>query len=476
MVYPLGSKKTKTLSVFIVLILTFLGGVHLIEMQTPPPTPLNLQEDVITDELTPEWKGVAGRPINLTENSIAIAVCSEYYGSASDTPINAAEGLEALTEIAETDINQYCESNGLTLRFDFVPFPVQADLETLIEATDYLEENGVRLVIGYDYTTTKVFNHLAEKDMFFISPGLTTTRLTDDPDNLYGVRPVIPDGEVVPSILRSKSIKALVVLQNGFEIGYEQHGPLLEDTYNEIADLFVSGDGIIYKRVFYPQPSIISSMMEENEDYTQYLAEADAAVGEALQQYGEGKVGVLVVGFGEAHVLAYQSKDMEHLLNVPWFMALEMGDARMGLEAGECTSKAKFYSSREIVEHPETLRALEERVNQKLLDWGVSWPNYTLEPYDGIKYDACWLMALSVIEANSSEPSEVKAVFGVVSSSYDGINGNYALDEHGDKAHFLVGVTEIVDDLATESYISVQIGTYNSVTDEVTYHEARPII
>ena len=89
---------------------------------------------------------------------------------------------------------------------------------------------------------------------------------------------------------------------------------------------------------------------------------------------------------------------------------------------------------------------------------------------EAARYDACWLMALSVLKANSSCPEDVIAVLPSVCESYEGILGNCTLNEYGDRVatDYRIYTWENNDGEA----IFKNIGYYNSTNRSfITYPE-----
>ena len=79
-------------------------------------------------------------------------------------------------------------------------------------------------------------------------------------------------------------------------------------------------------------------------------------------------------------------------------------------------------------------------------------------------------MALSVLEANSADPTEIGVISSEVASGYSGIYGNYELDEACDRCNFKVGLMKIVQDGSDYKYESC--GLYDVKTSEL---ETMPI-
>ena len=86
-------------------------------------------------------------------------------------------------------------------------------------------------------------------------------------------------------------------------------------------------------------------------------------------------------------------------------------------------------------------------------------------------YDGCWIMALSVIDANSTEGVAVCKALPDVAASYSGVTGRCILDEYGDRIEMdydVWGYFEVEGE--TQCLIC---GLFKSATDSVTWDEER---
>jgi len=361
------------------------------------------------------------------------------------------------------------KENNIDLQFEFIPFSILSREYAISEAADYLEELGVKLVVGFDnYHYEGMAETIGEKDIFFISPLRSTSSINDAPQNWIGVRPPTRDGIVEAEMLTELGIEAVIVLQNEGSIN---GGSMINETYHDFKQTYEAQGGVVYDHILYPQPDVVSSVPEGNSDFTEYLAEADSSMASAIQEYGLEHVGVFVIGF-EPYPIAYQAKDFENLIKVPWSISYQMGFAVLGQnDMSQQMSLLKGYSTQEIVENLEAYLSLSEEARE--YNPSMSSHHGLFRIQEAVRYDACWLMALSVIEAESSDPTTVQAVFPQVAATYDGVNGNYRLDENMDRDNYVMGIVEIQEappDLIY-SYVPVQIGVYHSDTGVIVFHE-----
>ncbi len=464
--HPYQSKTQKSFSILFVLAIVVAGGFYLNGLTNQQG--LILESDTVDNYIpAPGWVGVAAHGLNYTENTVPIVLTSYSISETSQSDYDPLP-LEIVSELAQQDINQYCLENNIDYQFCILPYPTLSSYDTYPEAVTYLKELDVELVVGFDdfkYEDGK--DTIDQNNLFVVSPLRSTSSVVDSPSNWLGIRTPSKEGLVEAKMLLELEINAVVVLQNDWRLGDDT---LMDDTYNRFKETYEAAGGAIYERVYYPQPDIISSLPEDNNDFTQYLAEADSCVANAIQEYSLDHVGVFVIGF-ESYPLAYQAKGFENLIKVPWSLSFQMGFAVLGQDAmGEQMSMLKGYSAQEIIENIEVYTALTNRARE-LNPSGANFNSFGTQ--EAMLYDACWLMALSVIEAGSSDPAAVQLVFPQVAAEYTGVNGNYRLDENGDRDNYLVGIVEVQEASSDMNwaYVPAQIGVYFSETGVVEFHE-----
>ena len=194
--------------------------------------------------------------------------------------------------------------------------------------------------------------------------------------------------------------------------------------------------------------------MKENE---RYLGEAEAAVQDTK---GLGETAVLLVDYsGIAEYLLPKVSEYPALMNVTWFtpeftapfydtMAFEEEAAQLIFIHPSLTFKETTVYERVNAAHLEEFN----------LDMGYHSSNL---------YDACWLMALSVIEAGASNATVVRKAIMMVASNYTGASGSCAIDDTYFRA---VADYQIWGYFATEEGLKrLPCGLYNSTSKEITW-------
>jgi ABC-type branched-subunit amino acid transport system substrate-binding protein len=461
-------------SILLVIILTAAGGGLYLNQQSQIDFSgkIDLSTELQPDVEEPGWVGVGTGDLNFTEGAVIIVVADTAYPSSSGATTGDVV-MQTLTDVVEEEVNEYCKKNGYMYRFDFVPYNMIVGDDGISGSIPAIKEMGVDLVVGYSTPLQSIgaLDEIRENDLLYICPPLYTSRVTDILDGFYGIGTDIPEGEIFPKIFAEKGIEAIIVLQNDLGDKAEIGNYYTEKLYNGVAANFEAIGGTVYERIVYPYPSIVSSNMENNEDYTEYITAADEAIRNAKDEYGDDKVGVLAIGLSEVYVMLYQGQNMEHFLSVPWFGCEGTTSVRGQDEAGDIAVRIGLIAPRDTIWSKEKLSDLSEEVLGRM---GSAGKHKEVYEKHALTYDACWLLALSVIEADSSEAADVESVFRAVSATYDGLNGNYALDEYGDKIQYKAEICRVVETPADVfwPYDLEVIGYYDVATGALTVHES----
>lgn len=126
---------------------------------------------------------------------------------------------------------------------------------------------------------------------------------------------------------------------------------------------------------------------------------------------------------------------------------------------------AKYGFTRLIPYPADTAKA--DEFHQRYVEDVGELPTPSKVYGEAARYDACWIMALSVLQANSSSPEAVKTVLPGVCESYYGILGLCSLNENGDRVSSDYRVFTWITD-GEEAYFN-DSGYYNSTSNSFIY-------
>jgi ABC-type branched-subunit amino acid transport system substrate-binding protein len=183
----------------------------------------------------------------------------------------------------------------------------------------------------------------------------------------------------------------------------------------------------------------ISYSAEETSDIRECLDRAENGVYESIQHKGKEKVGVLLIALDEASTILMEAEKHPALLNVTWF-----GTDTTTLNP-TILQNVGHIASRVSLLGPVNTHIYNEDYHEINKLYGKEFG----EPLDfstANVYDGCWLLALSVIEAESTNSDDVSEVFGDVAYNHYGITGPLTVNEEGDRSwirYYIYGYYEI---------------------------------
>jgi hypothetical protein len=150
------------------------------------------------------------------------------------------------------------------------------------------------------------------------------------------------------------------------------------------------------------------------------------------------------------------------LINVTWFTPEPSSWHGILNHAGEAAAQLKLLHPSLTFKKTAAYDRVDEAYRGEF--------NLTLGYQGAGTYDACWLMALSVIEANTTNPTTIRDVLPVIASNYTGTSGPCAIESSYYRAvadYDLYGFFRI----GKETQL-LKCGSYDDATDSITWDEA----
>ncbi|TFH13672.1 ABC transporter substrate-binding protein [Candidatus Bathyarchaeota archaeon] len=199
-----------------------------------------------------------------------------------------------------------------------------------------------------------------------------------------------------------------------------------------------------------------------SDDFDPYLKKAADYLNDTIRVYGVENVCVLVEPLWiDVDVFLDDADKYPILSSVTWFDYIGLSEEWV-VENGLDQRLAEYGFTRLIMYPAETARA--DMFYQRYHEEVGELPTPSRVYDEAARYDACWLMALSVFQANSSEPEDVIAVLPNVCESYEGVLGNCTLNEYGDRVStdYRVYTWENDDGEALFKYVGYYNSTINS--------------
>lgn len=394
------------------------------------------------------------------ETSVKIAVTYEKLAENVGLyphPVSM-EKINALITMAEDDINQYCLDNQIETRFSFIPTPVihkggtssgenPPGLDEMIQ----LNQSGINLIVGHDYSLANHYSleYANEHKMLLLSPSGVGLGLSKPDDYLYKLMPnEYEDPEVYEKVyaqmIKELGYKAFITINTGRRSFYPN---LVEETA---------------KALNYSYRTNLVEYDINSDDFDPYLKKAADYLNDTIRVYGVENVCVLVEPLWiDVDVFLDDADKYPILSSVTWFDYIGLSEEWV-VENGLDQRLAEYGFTRLIMYPAETARA--DMFYQRYHEEVGELPTPSRVYDEAARYDACWLMALSVFQANSSEPEDVIAVLPNVCESYEGVLGNCTLNEYGDRVStdYRVYTWENDDGEALFKYVGYYNSTKNS--------------
>ncbi len=336
-------------------------------------------------------------------------------------------GLEtrAASELAVSDFNEYLAMRGEMWSLKAIHIDTETDPAAALAGLATLDRQNVKLVNGpvIDIITQNVLDYANTNGMVLVSccsssptnaiPGDALFRMLPDQRvhaaeivRLMTEHPEIDLKHVVPVGIDNPWATELLGAARG---GFEARGVTFSEIITYDAS-YVQGDGFVAG--------------------TGMTAAAEALADEvrrAAGQSGAPNVAVLYVGFGEGPLFLKAAASHDVLDDVRWFGA-DQNTASPNV-ADDPASAAFAHKVRFTAVQPSVPddSGLVGHIHEHLESRGIE-PS----PYSSYAYDAVWLLGLSILYAQSSEPADVLPQIKPTAMQYVGAIGSTELNENGD--------------------------------------------
>ena len=393
--------------------------------------------------------------INKNEKILRIAVINPQY--TSNPPW---VDYTTITQLLQQDIDNYCNQNSIDWQFIFTLYDSKDDPD---ERVNWMNQNGYHYVIGLRSTSecdqwTYYQKENGITDMLLISTGSTVATFNgkyEGHELLF--RTHTPDDvtmRVYANYAHSLGITDIISIKSTMHENYD--AVYFEEEFTKLG-------GNIH--------NITVDIRTVNWNYV--IKEAS----EKLDTVN-GNVGVLFTILQDPEVDIFTiMEDYPNLMDVEWFMPNNVyliSDNEDTLSKHSIDiDKIGLYGIRAVFENNTNYRLLDQRymnaTKENMLSSGRG-----LEYSAGLAYDSAWLLVLSVIEANSSDPISVAEEMLMGSEEFTGVTGPLSFNTVGDRetSHYIITKLGLIDDMLEQ----LKIGVYDCNSDEISLEEPPTVI
>lgn len=322
------------------------------------------------------------------------------------------ESVRASLETAVEDINSYFTDEGSSNKVRLEIADIENNINTYIARLKEMINDSIKIII-----TTSTSAHLEiikgvadTSDVILIDQGSTSPTLSVT-DNIFRL---VPDdvelAEVLADVFSSDGIEKLFIfyrrdlwginLSTNTETYFEQKG------------------GTVLQKIEY-NARILGS------DFDSKLEELDAAVGQAISQYGNDNVAVSFLCFEEGVELIEKASSYTHLSSVKWYGSdgfTQNTDLLLNETAAQFTGTVDFLSPIFGMLDNNALDEVKAAVEQKTGD-----PAYVLGL---VAYDALWIAGLTLSENPNADIGTLKSALKAKADNYTGISGTIILNDY----------------------------------------------
>ena len=178
----------------------------------------------------------------------------------------------------------------------------------------------------------------------------------------------------------------------------------------------------------------------ETADYADVARHIHQMVEEVTQTTDSDKVGVLLSSYGEYRDIIREAASYEILDDVKWLgIATPIDDQHIADDpvVAEFVNKVQLFSVTLPTPEGQQYLQVKAAITERL--------GYEPNPLIYSAYDAVWIMALTMIDAQTTNIDDLKAHIVGAAENYDGVTGTFKFNDAGDLADIAYDVLRISD-------------------------------
>lgn len=341
--------------------------------------------------------------------------------------------IRAASDLAVSHFNGYLEARGESWSLGLRPLDTETSPDVAFGHLKTLSDSGVRIVDGpaIDIITTEMLEYADDNGMALVSccssipsnaiPGDALFRMLPD-QNLHA-------REIVDVMMHpSESISRIV------PVGIR--APWAEELLDAARSHFEGRGGASEDVILYETDAA--------EDMDAAASRLASQVARAVAQDRASDVAVLYVGFGEGPEFLKAAARHDVLSQVRWFGA-DQNTARPNIGddaiAADFADAVGFTVVQPTIPATIASRHVNGEIQGHLGSLGI-----IPSPYSSYEYSAIWVLGLSILEAKSAEPADVRAQIHPTAMRYVGTIGSTELNGNGDLADTQYAAYQFVAD------------------------------
>ncbi len=367
-------------------------------------------------------------------------------GYISSTTVGLETATPLIEEIMTPDYNEYADLLGYDVEFEYLIDDATSQAAIHLEKVQGFKSMDVNIFIGglWSSQAQAALSYCNDNDMLMWSASSTSPLLAIEDDNLYRMCPTdLVQAPAISEMLLSKGIEAIVLIYRG--------DAWADGIVNILEPEFVDNGGVVLEKIRYAA---------QTTEFSNYLQTAEDIAEEAVAEYGEDKVAVEIISFAEYVTMITQAQDYETIYSLPWFGSDGTVLSQQALDdAPDQAAHLKVYSTYAAPADSEMFNRLYDEYYDL-----VSQP---FGYYYACTYDIGWILTKTILEAQSTDATEVIPLQSPAAYTQFGASGWNRLNEDGDRYASNYQIWAVNDDASSwEVY-----GLYDGTTGEVTWYK-----
>ena len=361
----------------------------------------NISSSEITDQ--------APMPNQRLSGQIPVGLLAPITGALS----TIGEEYLVITNIAAADVNEYLQTRGEPWTLKLILEDTESSPDIALEKAMDLHAQGARTIVGPVASASlyAIKNYVDEKDMLVLSCCSSASAVAIPDDNIYRLTTV--DSHYITihaEAAKSHGLDNLIHVYRG--------------------DVWGDGIDVALKAGFSEHGGMVSNWIRYNPDTADYAAVArhlSEIVGDVTQTTDPSRVGVMISGYAEYLDIIREAASHDTLDDITWFgAATPIEDPNISNDpiVKEFVDKVGLYSITLSVPDSERYRQIEAAITERL--------GYEPSPFIYAAYDAVWLLALTMLDAQTANAAGLKASIADVAEEYQGVAGDIRFNDAGD--------------------------------------------
>ncbi|MEM0080069.1 MAG: ABC transporter substrate-binding protein [Nitrososphaerota archaeon] len=387
------------------------------------------------------YLGISAITPPVTKKEYTIGMIADLTGEGADYGIEVRDaGFLTIDEI-----NNFLKEINVPVSFKLEVEDSKTTVEGAVAAAQSLGGKGIKVIVGHLWSgqANGIKSYIDSHKIFTISVSSTSPILSIPNDYLFRMQ--------APDSIQGR-VLAHLILKSGYSkvAAIYRNDPYGSGVFKYFEEEFKKLGGTIRSLAYTP----------DLPDYSSEVLQLSGMV----KELGVEKTAVLIIAFNYEAIRMFDKARVDPVLsNVQWFSSESLKGPGLLPPAGPPEIADFLVKVKLTGTYPASLTETElmKKFVQKFKE------RYGREPkaYGAYTYDALWLVAISILSAQSLDTNAVMKIFVNLADKYTGATGLTTLDVNGDRALQDYQIWQVKK---TDGYYDFKvIGGWNGATNEL---------